>query len=349
MWKWNIFLQRSYYNIFMSSKGILSMPSWDETVIFGNFCFSGTGVDFDRKPELMNNPPIRKAFLSRNPITYYAYAFDNGHSSRVSNEFAKLMEKHIARELASNGDSTGIAHLDANGSENIDTYRDERVHLKQFASENHCYVNCFGEGEMTDPRDGQVYQTICINGKIWMAENLNYAVPGSGTWCYDDLNSNCNIYGRLYNWSTLMAGSKASSTNPSNVQGLCPPGWHIPSLAEYQEMMREFVTDTKNPDPAPALKSREYWDSPNIANNSSGFGVLAAGWYQPDEPPWNPEGTYGLGYSAHLWTSTEYRDIPDYPDDFAYYIPFGKTQNNFTYSGLSRNKAIGGSCRCVKD
>jgi uncharacterized protein (TIGR02145 family) len=348
-WQWDVFLQKDYYYIFLSTKGILSMPQWDETVIFGNFCFSGWNLDFTTEPTLVNNPPIRKAILSRNPVTYYSYAFENGGSSRVSNEFAKLMEKHIARELVSNGDSTGVAHLDANGNENIDTYRHERVHLKQFASVNHCFVNCFGEGEMTDPRDGQVYRTICIDGKTWMAENLNYAVAGSGSWCYDDMNSNCNIYGRLYDWRTLMAGSQSSATNPSNVQGLCPPGWHIPSMAEYKEMMRAFITDTINPDPAPALKSRDLWNSPNIANNSSGFGVLPAGWYQPDEPPWNPEGTYGLGENALLWTTTEYRDIPDYPDDFAYYIPFGRTQNNFTYFGLVRNKSIGASCRCVKD
>ncbi len=48
----------------------------------------------------------------------------------------------------------------------------------------------------TDGRDGQTYRVVrLLDGKIWMAENLNYAVNGS--LCYGDNDNNCDEYGHL--------------------------------------------------------------------------------------------------------------------------------------------------------
>jgi uncharacterized protein (TIGR02145 family) len=71
--------------------------------------------------------------------------------------------------------------------------------------------------QITDPRDGRKYITVNIDGKTWMAENLNYKTGKS--WCYGDNNSNCDKYGRLYDWKTAMKA--------------CPAGWHLPSRAEW--------------------------------------------------------------------------------------------------------------------
>ena len=112
--------------------------------------------------------------------------------------------------------------------------------------------------EMIDERDGHIYKTITIDGKAtWMAENLNYAylqptsTLDSSSWCYENESDSCAIYGRLYIWSAVMdsagvfsddtkgCGYYADEENwyecpvSSNVRGICPEHWHVPTSDEF--------------------------------------------------------------------------------------------------------------------
>lgn len=87
-------------------------------------------------------------------------------------------------------------------------------------------------GTFTDPRDGQVYNTITFKKKIgdavvertWFAENARYDVEGS--YCYKDTDAYCEKFGRLYNYA---AANKA-----------CPEGWHVPTIDEWNYLFTFF-------------------------------------------------------------------------------------------------------------
>ena len=82
-------------------------------------------------------------------------------------------------------------------------------------------------GELLDVRDSQVYRTIQIGEQVWMAQNLNY--EKENTLCYDNLDNNCEIYGKLY-------------TAP--LAGICPEGWHVPSEENFIALF-EYVNNGK--------------------------------------------------------------------------------------------------------
>ena len=95
-------------------------------------------------------------------------------------------------------------------------------------------------------------------------------------------------YGVLYNWSAAMNGAATSNTTPSDVQGVCPSGWHLPSDAEWKQlemylgMTRQQADEYgwRGTDEGGKMKhpGTEYWGSPNTgATNSSGFTALPGG------------------------------------------------------------------------
>jgi PKD repeat protein len=106
-------------------------------------------------------------------------------------------------------------------------------------------------GIFTDSRDGQTYKWVKIGNQVWMAENLNW-VPSNdyGGWsgCYNNSASNCESYGRLYTWPSAMQGAGSSSSTPSGIQGVCPPGWHVPSHDEWTQLEQYVCNQLGNSD-----------------------------------------------------------------------------------------------------
>ncbi len=106
----------------------------------------------------------------------------------------------------------------------------------------------------------------------WMAENLNYATTG-GSYCYDDDSANCDVYGRLYDWNTVMDGAAPSNTNPSGVQGVCPEGWHVPSRTEVTQLVFHAYNNGAENNPGTSFKSESMWNGTDLF----GFNGLPGG------------------------------------------------------------------------
>lgn len=177
--------------------------------------------------------------------------------------------------------------------------------------------------------DNNDYDAVQIGEQIWMASNLrttHYAdgrsialgqnFSGETPLRYYPNNSYSNVtnYGYLYNWAAVMHGASSSTTNPSDVQGICPNGWHVPSqdewrqLKEYVKKQNKYLCDCEydHQGIAKSLASNTGWyisigecDIGNHQqnNNSTGFSAVPAGLYYYS----NYE---GLGDVAVFWSST---------------------------------------------
>ncbi len=107
-----------------------------------------------------------------------------------------------------------------------------------------------GFGTFTDNRNNRKYKVIDVNGKIWMAENLDYQTPESD--CYEGNPANCMRNGRLYPWYDAvglnlqcMTQRCATKMDPSK-RGVCPVGWHLPSKEEFNSLVEELNRLHKN-------------------------------------------------------------------------------------------------------
>jgi uncharacterized protein (TIGR02145 family) len=168
------------------------------------------------------------------------------------------------------------------------------------------------KGTFEDPRDKKVYKTVKMpDGKVWMAENLNYqsgmtfnqepglangkpfvstedGIPAIGSfWCpavnaatvSADKNT-CNVYGALYTWETAMSpDGKLVNNQPWNETAV---------LSRYHN-------DTTTPAAAQS--------DPKVQ------GICPTGWHLPSDFEWatllvaiDPNGTYtaqvGPGWSG---------------------------------------------------
>ncbi|RLD86711.1 MAG: hypothetical protein DRJ09_11525 [Bacteroidetes bacterium] len=161
------------------------------------------------------------------------------------------------------------------------------------------------EGTITD-FDGNIYETVTIGTQTWMKENLRSQHYANGTtidsvWVYDNNESNAAVWGRLYNWEAVMNGDAPSNGNPSGVQGVCPDGWHLPSKAEFQQLINYVGTGGS----AWNLKESNaaYWNNPEQNTNESGFSARGAG--LRDHIYFNYS---SLKETTNFWSTTEQDD-----------------------------------------
>ena len=218
--------------------------------------------------------------------------------------------------------------------------------------------------------DGNSYSTIHLGNQQWMVKNLKTTHYADGTeiplvenvsewedlgydekaYCYynNSEKNEARVYGALYTWAAAMNGAISSDMNPSEIQGVCPDGWHLPSDDEWKELemflgMSQADADLegfRGEDIGSNLASSpDGWVDGYLVSNpvfgTSGFNAKPGGGRRYD-------GTFDhKGDNANFWTATEYSNIQ----------AWGRHIYS-SYSSVHRYKnakSDGFSVRCVKD
>ena len=200
------------------------------------------------------------------------------------------------------------------------------------------------EAQTITDYDGNVYDTVIIGTQVWMKQNLKVthynngvAIPNvkentgwsnltTGARCYynNDSATNNIVYGALYNWYAV-----------SNINKICPRGWHIPTEAEWI-----VVENFLGGDSVAGGKMKEagttHWSAPNIdATNSSRFTGLPGGCRD-----FNSNFKF-INDNGLWWTATEVDAA--WAKSLYFWNQYGGVDHN------PGSKKYGFSVRCVRD
>jgi len=160
--------------------------------------------------------------------------------------------------------------------------------------------------------------TVKIGTQTWQKCNLN-VVPSTGiSKCYDNDESNCDKYGRLYDWETANT--------------VCPSGWHLPSDSDWQTLV-DFVGGKDVA--GKKLKAKIGWNGNGNGEDTYGFSALPGGdgFY---------DGTFDyVGDYGYWWSSSENESYNAWIRGMYY----GGESVGYGFG----NKSILYSVRCVRD
>ena len=210
-------------------------------------------------------------------------------------------------------------------------------------------------GKFIDERDGHEYATTTIGSQTWMEENLNLDI-------YDGMCYDCEKekYGYHYFWSGAVdsvgrysndakgCGYGVKCNIPQKIRGICPDGWHLPTLKEW----RTFRDALEG---APfAYAQIKTLDITPIGTRTEldyfGFDFIRVGYKVADPPDTTylgREGFYGKFMDndrTYYWAADEIDETQAYAIDLESYFLY--TDEEYT---PQESKRLGGSVRCLKD
>jgi len=196
-----------------------------------------------------------------------------------------------------------------------------------------------------------------------MAENLNIGTRIDGVvtstnengvnsviekYCYNNLESNCDVYGGIYQWNEAMEYSIIEE-----VQGICPSGWHIPTYNQI-EILLEYISDNTiyqcdgvRENISKSMASVSDWTATSTAcapgnnpstNNATGFNIYPAGGRSYTSGAFGNFSLYG-----YMWSST----VSPTDSNKAYYRYLSNKSAVGGFSSYFRSFAV--AVRCLKN
>ena len=190
-------------------------------------------------------------------------------------------------------------------------------------------------GMLTVSYEGKTYRTVQIGHQCWLRDNLDvgiYKYSDTTGWtlhsdvtdndtiekyCYGNNPANCSVYGGLYDWGEMM-----KYTTVEKAQGICPPGFHIPTYGEMDSLIL-------------VLGGYDTGGKQMKQGGSSGFDLLLGG-----DRCYLGSFDY-LEIFGNIWTSTQLDDSSAYCS----YVAWDTTSASLD----QQYKRTGHSVRCIKD
>jgi uncharacterized protein (TIGR02145 family) len=181
----------------------------------------------------------------------------------------------VNEPIENNNDSNKIMNI-------FHAQNETEIRMPTTASYNAARIPFTGDsGEFADSRDNKTYKWVKIGTQIWMAENLNIGTMINGgdkqenngileKYCYRNDESNCDLYGGLYQWDEIMDYSTVE-----NSIGICPDGFHVPSASDWIKLIT-YLGGIKNA--SLQLKDMDKWpNKKKSTRKNSGFNALPVG------------------------------------------------------------------------
>ena len=193
---------------------------------------------------------------------------------------------------------------------------------------------------LKDSRDQKSYRALKVGEQTWMIDNLNYNATNS--WCYQNIDRNCDTYGRLYTWDAAKTA--------------CPTGWHLPDAYEYRDLLSALAYTE--------IRDLDYWQQDPYGGSSYGVSIfelrgtgirtdngtfdydrrLAGLWYK-DSSLTNADTAYAyIKYVASTIPSEYYSS-----SNIHHFEIVGNTVVRNSPAGYRFTKETGLNVRCVKD
>jgi uncharacterized protein (TIGR02145 family) len=212
-----------------------------------------------------------------------------------------------------------------------------------------CYSNVSGNlplvielhKKLVTDIDGNLYSVIQIGNQTWMGENLRVTHLNDGSpilnevdlidwsnlttagYCWYNNNEQYKEpYGALYNWYAV------------NTNKLCPDGWHVPSVQEWETLISFLGENAGAKIKVPGL---EYWGhTSETVTNITGFSAVGTGRRDKKD-------SYELiNYNCEYWTSDIHQlNLTSY----TYYLDQYSNEIRQFWS----SNVMGLPVRCIKD
>lgn len=177
--------------------------------------------------------------------------------------------------------------------------------------------SCGNEGNTVKDIDGNKYEVVYIGDQYWMKENLKVthypngdAIPKitsdelwadlrnritDDSYCYYKNDKN-NVYGCFYTYAAAIANNWQRDNKYG--QGICPDGWHLPTIAEWRSLEDWLLTNGHSGTEGTALKSVDGWEENGNGTDDYGFTALPAGYRSSYDGSFEDAGLGSCWWSA---------------------------------------------------